>query len=245
MRHAQRFRQRRDVDFSAPQLFDDLNASRVCNRAHELAERVCCEKPITRSIREGRQLADATKAKKRVFRTDSEFRSLANFHRVCELVRNGRIGKVHTVRVAVPKADVGCGVEPAMPVPPELDYEQYVRRFEMGTPALPTVHTALGGQEILSEIGADRVIERNQALTAYVIDRLGAAGFDLTVATDPESRTNIVMVRHPDPPGAVARLAEEGIIVDHRPGHVRVSPHFYNTTEELDRFVEALTRRPD
>jgi selenocysteine lyase/cysteine desulfurase len=124
-------------------------------------------------------------------------------------------------------------------------FHEDARRFEMGTPALPTVHTALGGQEILSEIGADRVIERNQALTAYVIDRLGAVGFDLTVATDPESRTNIVMVRHPDPPGAVARLAEEGIIVDHRPGHVRVSPHFYNTTEELDRFVEALTRQPD
>jgi selenocysteine lyase/cysteine desulfurase len=48
------------------------------------------------------------------------------------------------------------------------------------------------------------------------------------------------MVRHADPAGAVAHLAERGIIVDHRPGHVRVSPHFYNTEQELDRCVEAL-----
>ncbi len=86
---------------------------------------VCCEKPITRTIGEGRMLSDLATAKKRVFRTDSEFRSLANFHRVCELVRNGRVGKLHTVRVAVPAGDVACGDEPTMPVPPELDYERW------------------------------------------------------------------------------------------------------------------------
>jgi selenocysteine lyase/cysteine desulfurase len=48
------------------------------------------------------------------------------------------------------------------------------------------------------------------------------------------------MVRHGDPAGAVRRLARHGVIVDHRPGYVRVSPHFYNTDEELDRFVELL-----
>jgi selenocysteine lyase/cysteine desulfurase len=50
------------------------------------------------------------------------------------------------------------------------------------------------------------------------------------------------MIRHPDPPAAVKHLAEHGIIVDHRPGHVRVSPHFYNTEEEIDRFLEVMGR---
>jgi selenocysteine lyase/cysteine desulfurase len=48
------------------------------------------------------------------------------------------------------------------------------------------------------------------------------------------------MIRHADPAGAVRRLAERGIIVDHRPGFVRVSPHFYNTPEEVDRCVDVL-----
>ena len=44
-------------------------------------------------------------------------------------------------------------------------YRRDARRFELGTPALPTVHTALGGQEILDEVGIDAVVERNRSLT--------------------------------------------------------------------------------
>ena len=47
-----------------------------------------------------------------------------------------------------------------------------------------------------------------------------------------------MLVRHPEPGAAVAALAERGIIVDSRPGVVRVSPHFYNTVGEVDEFVE-------
>jgi len=86
---------------------------------------VCCEKPLTRTIAEGRALSDAVRQHKRVFRTDSEFRSKPNFHRACELVRNGRIGRIHTIRVGVPAGDVACGPQPEMPVPEELDYQRW------------------------------------------------------------------------------------------------------------------------
>ena len=118
-------------------------------------------------------------------------------------------------------------------------YRPDARRFEMGTPSLPTVHTALGGQEIVDELGIKTIAQRNRYLTGYLVDRCRDAGLSLRLA-DPEHRSAIVMVRHDDPAGAVANLAEQGIIVDHRPGHVRVSPHVYNTEEEIDRCVEAL-----
>ncbi len=86
---------------------------------------VACEKPLTRSINEGRVLAKAVQEHKRVFRVDSEFRSHDYFHRACELVRNGRIGKLHTIRTGVPRGDIGCGDEPEMPVPKELDYDMW------------------------------------------------------------------------------------------------------------------------
>ena len=116
------------------------------------------------------------------------------------------------------------------------------RRFELGTPALPTVHTALGGQEIIDELGIEAIRDRNCGLTEHLVERARASGFQLTIAPDPADRSAIVMIRHGDPPGAVKYLAEGGIIVDHRPGHVRVSPHFYNTLDEIDQCVDTLTR---
>jgi myo-inositol 2-dehydrogenase / D-chiro-inositol 1-dehydrogenase len=96
---------------------------------------ICCEKPLALCIAEGRILADTVQHYDRVFRTDSEFCSHWFFHRVCELVLNGRIGKIHTIKTGVPKGDVGCGQEPTMPVPRELDYELWQG------PALPAPYT--------------------------------------------------------------------------------------------------------
>ena len=122
-----------------------------------------------------------------------------------------------------------------------FEFRDDARRFELGTPALPTIHTALGGQEIIDETGIEAIYSRNRELTEHLVAGAQNAGFELTIAADPERRSAIVMIKHGDPPAAVAHLAARGIIVDHRPGHVRVSPHFYNTTDELDRCLEALS----
>lgn len=114
------------------------------------------------------------------------------------------------------------------------------RRFEMGTPAIATVHTALGGQEIIEEVGLETILATNRRLTGLLLEGCAETGLGLTVAEDPEHRSAIVMIRHDDAPGAVAHLAESGIIVDHRPGHVRVSPHFYNNEADIHRFLEEL-----
>ncbi|MDD4869008.1 MAG: Gfo/Idh/MocA family oxidoreductase [Kiritimatiellae bacterium] len=84
---------------------------------------VSCEKPLNLSIREGRLVADAMKKYGRIFRTDSEFRSGKAYHRVCELVRNGRIGKLHTIRTGCPIESFAGEAAPDMPVPKELDYD--------------------------------------------------------------------------------------------------------------------------
>lgn len=86
---------------------------------------VACEKPLTRNISEGRALAEAVRREGRVFRTDSEFRSLRSFHRAAQWVRNGRIGTLRRVVSATPK-DGTLGPQPEMPVPPELDYAMWL-----------------------------------------------------------------------------------------------------------------------
>ena len=86
---------------------------------------VSCEKPLTRSIAEGRLLSDLVTKQKRVLRTDSEFRAIKQFHRAVELVRNGRIGKLHTIRTTVPMGESKSPPFVAMPVPEELNYDRW------------------------------------------------------------------------------------------------------------------------
>jgi kynureninase len=122
----------------------------------------------------------------------------------------------------------------------DFEFKEDARRFELGTPALPTVHSALGGQDIIDQIGVVPIRERNSDLTEHLLVRLEEAGLGFRGATDPSARSALVMIPHDDPASAVQRLADHDIIVDSRPGYVRVSPHFYNTHDEIDRFVQVL-----
>lgn len=83
------------------------------------------QKPLTRTVREGRILAEAVRRYGRILQVGSQQRSDARFRFACELVRNGRIGRLHTVRVGF-GADPPCGVQPVMPVPRGLDYDMWL-----------------------------------------------------------------------------------------------------------------------
>ena len=83
------------------------------------------QKPASLTIKEGRQMADTIKRTGRIFQQGSQQRSANNFRYACELVRNGRIGKVQQVFIGLP-ADPGGDVEPEMPVPSNLNYDMWL-----------------------------------------------------------------------------------------------------------------------
>jgi len=80
------------------------------------------EKPLARTIHEGRVMVDTANRYGRVWQTGSWQRSVRDFHRACELVRNGRIGKVHKVEVGLPTGG-GTDVKPVQPVPDGVDWD--------------------------------------------------------------------------------------------------------------------------
>ncbi len=83
------------------------------------------QKPASLTIKEGRQMADTMKKTGRIFQQGSQQRSDPNFRTACELVRNGRIGKVQQVLIGLP-VDPSGDVEPEMPVPANLSYDMWL-----------------------------------------------------------------------------------------------------------------------
>ena len=86
---------------------------------------VICEKP-TLTIAEGRRLADTVQRYGAVFQLSTEDRSLAVYHRMAELVRNGRIGKLQRILVKLPGGPGNPNDPTPKPVPAELDYEMWL-----------------------------------------------------------------------------------------------------------------------
>jgi len=91
---------------------------------------IYAEKPLAYTIAEGRAICDAVKRYGVVWQTGSQQRSDYKFRRACELVRNGRIGKVHTVKVGLPHGSSiskinGKLTKPAV-VPEEFDYDMWL-----------------------------------------------------------------------------------------------------------------------
>ncbi|HKW78697.1 MAG TPA: aminotransferase class V-fold PLP-dependent enzyme [Candidatus Limnocylindria bacterium] len=121
-----------------------------------------------------------------------------------------------------------------------LELPPTARRFEYGTPSVPTAYAARAGLALLGEVGIDRVRASHKRLSQRLVDGARAHGLRVRCPIDPERRTSIVTVEHPDPHAAVDALRERGIIVDSRPGVVRLSPHFFNTETEIDAAVTAM-----
>ncbi len=126
--------------------------------------------------------------------------------------------------------------------PRSLELHGDARRLEAGTPPLLPVYAQLGGLELLEELGPAEIRRRTMALAEDLIEGARAAGLRPRVAAAPEDRTAIVMLPFADPPAAVRRLADAGIVTDSRPGHVRVSPYFYNIPDDHRAAIERLTR---
>jgi predicted dehydrogenase len=115
---------RSDIDAAVISTPDHWHAL-ISVMAARTGKDVFCEKP-TLTVHEGRVVSDTIKCYNRVYQTASENRSVYVYHRMCELVRNGRIGKLRTIRVGLPSGPQRPGDPTPMPVPGHLDYEMWL-----------------------------------------------------------------------------------------------------------------------
>jgi len=115
------------------------------------------------------------------------------------------------------------------------------RRFEAGTPAVVNCYAAEAGLKIILETGTDAIEARVRALTRRCMDGLRAIDWPAVTPADDARRGPMVAVPSPDAAGLFARLLEQDIVTSFRDNNIRATLHFYNSEEDIDRFVAVMT----
>jgi len=113
----------------------EIDAAIICTPDHwhakptvdtvKAGKDVYLEKPMSLTIEEGRKISDAVNKTNRIFQIGSQYRSIEDYRMGCELIRNGRIGKLEKVDVRMP-VDPPGGNPIKMPVPKNLNYEMWL-----------------------------------------------------------------------------------------------------------------------
>ena len=117
-------RLRLDVDAVVIATPDHWHAS-MAVKAAAAGKDIYCEKPLSLKVKEGRAMVNATRKYNRVFQTGSMQRSWPEFRQAVELIRNGYIGEIKSVKVNVGPPPVACNL-PAEPVPAGLDWDKWL-----------------------------------------------------------------------------------------------------------------------
>ena len=128
-----------------------------------------------------------------------------------------------------------------------LDYdERYLpdaRRFEPGCWNVIGLHGLGASLDLLLEVGVEAVWARVDLLNEHLRAGLAARGCVVASPSGPDERSGSVCFLPPeghDPAAVVSHLESQGIAVALRDGRLRVSPHFYNSLEQIDRLLEAV-----
>lgn len=116
------------------------------------------------------------------------------------------------------------------------------RKFEGGTPPVPNIYAARAGLGILAEIGLPAIEARIAGLTSRIVERAREAGIALATPAAAERRGAMVALRCRDAAQLVDALGQENIVASWRDGNLRLSPHFYNNEDDIDRVFVALAR---
>jgi selenocysteine lyase/cysteine desulfurase len=120
------------------------------------------------------------------------------------------------------------------------------RRFQSGTPPVPSIYAGIAGMELVGEIGIAATEAHVRGLCELLIDGVDELG-GTVVATprDPAERGALVCVKSTDGERLVAELARAGIVTSSRNDNLRVSLHAYNTLEDVTAVLEGLAGHRD
>ena len=128
-----------------------------------------------------------------------------------------------------------------------LNFEQGWNRgalaWETGTGPASLYHGFAASLELITDFGVQSIAGYLEELTDYLCEGLKAKNYELVSSREPREKSQIVCVRHRGGMSAMAlyaHLKSRRIITAPRGDRLRIAPHFYNTSQEVDEFIKAL-----
>ena len=114
-------------------------------------------------------------------------------------------------------------------------------RFMNGTSHIPALEAARPGLKIITQVGVPRIREKSVRQTARLIELADQHGWRVNTPRDSRRRGGTISIDFPDSQEVCRELLKREILVDWRPqAGVRMSPHFYNTDEELETAIATV-----
>jgi selenocysteine lyase/cysteine desulfurase len=116
------------------------------------------------------------------------------------------------------------------------------RKFESGTPPVPSIYAGVAGMDLMNEIGIDDTERHVSQLTNRLIEGLDRIDAPIVTPRDPTHRGPMIAVRSTDEQAMVNALAEDRILTTARDGNIRLSWHCYNSEDDVEAVVAGLQR---
>jgi cysteine desulfurase/selenocysteine lyase len=126
-----------------------------------------------------------------------------------------------------------------------LKLSKTASRFEVGSPSTISFVGAAEAMKLLLNYGMENIKRIIIKLTDRLIDAVKDLGLELQTPEQRQSRSGIVNFKIGKPQKVTDRLNKKGIVVSARANGIRVSPHFYNTEEEIDKLIEEIKKLKD
>jgi selenocysteine lyase/cysteine desulfurase len=129
----------------------------------------------------------------------------------------------------------------------EMDHTDYspastASRFQSGTPPIPAIYAGIAGMELMKEIGIAETRAHVLELHARLIEGIDELGARLVTPREAERHGALMCVKSSDVTALVKALDEDGIVTSERDSNLRISPHAYNTAEDVDAVLGSLQR---